>query len=197
MSILNKYLILSVMIISQVFIIPNILNADSYKIQYSSVKNNNYVWLYPIPVTPITSGPTAFTMAGVASDPTGGGADRFIAFFAGGVFDPDNPIPLGGFSANVLGTTVLEFMPFSGPVDPVSGLIQLYSVNPITKAISFNLGTYTGTELLLGNDAKVVISLVIDNVPVPVPEPATYASLAGFLALGAIAVAKRARRTEI
>lgn len=166
-NLIKKASLFTFLIISIAFITPMILNAQDVQFVYSVVGGNTWTWTELASPTVFDSGTVYFKVQGVSADPSGGGSGYLVfynAYFGGG-FDAVN----GNFQFSA------HFIP--------DNQAQLYTgteQNP-----TFSTGVFYGFDNLFNSNATLVIS------DVAVPEPSTYAILAGTLAIGALAAAKR------
>jgi hypothetical protein len=170
-SLFQKISLFTCLIISTAFIAPMVLHAQNDLFLYTintTPTPTVFTWIEPATVTPIstTCGGVCFQIAGVSGDPSGAGAGSYLQFIngKGNGMEPFN------------GTSITNNFVLSSLTNN-----KLFNV-PITSP-TFIIGSYPGT--VGGITATLVISAIAT------PEPSTYLTLAGCLAIGALAAAKR------
>lgn len=155
---------------------PTTLQAQQTQFFYT-VNGESWTWVLPqTPIPPVYNS-DAFGVPSVMDDPGGGDPNLYELFWS---------VSTGGgllISTTNLTDAVIDFWPTTGA--------QFFS-GTVTSPILNVYGTFYGTDLVAGGaSASLTIS------PLAVPEPATYLTLAGCLALGAIAVARKKKKAKV
>lgn len=160
--------------------LPPTLQAQETQFFYT-VNGESWTWTLPMTPTPYAYDPLGFALPSVLDDPGGGTSGLYQVYWT---------------SANAGGLTISSLPGFTPPV-----IVDFYLPATLTQFFTgttanpvFNVyGTFNSTDAAAGGAPA---TLVISAVGVAVPEPSTYLTLAGCLLLGAVAVAKKKKKSK-
>ena len=160
--------------------LPPTLQAQETQFFYT-VNGESWTWTLPMTPTPAAFDALGFALPSMLEDPGGGTPGLYQIYWgiinSGGLTISSLP----GFTPPV----VVDFYLPATPTLFFTGTTE----NPV-----FNVyGTFNSTDAAAGGASA---TLVISAVGVAVPEPSTYLTLAGCLLLGAVAVAKKKKKSK-